>query len=75
MNRTAIVTPGIIRAALPIPKDLKMPYKFECLIIGAFHKPSIIARRGTLYHFYCAVSHKYGQGISVATRRPGPKTA
>jgi len=38
------------------------------------HKPSIIAHRGTLYHFYCAVSHKYGRGISVAASRPWPKT-
>jgi predicted GH43/DUF377 family glycosyl hydrolase len=38
------------------------------------HKPSIIAHRGTLYHFYCAVSHKYGRGISVASSRPWPKT-
>lgn len=37
------------------------------------HKPSIIAHRGTLYHFYCAVSHKYGRGISVAASRPWPK--
>lgn len=38
------------------------------------HKPSIIAHQGTLYHFYCAVSHKHGRGISVAASRPWPKT-
>ena len=38
------------------------------------HKPSVIAHRGTLFHFYCAVSHKYGRGISVAASRPWPKT-
>lgn len=37
------------------------------------HKASIIAHRGTLYHFYCAVSRKYGRGISVAASRPWPK--
>ncbi len=39
------------------------------------HKPSIIYHRGTLYHFYCAVSHRYGRGISVAASRPWPKNA
>ncbi len=39
------------------------------------HKPSIIYHRGTLYQFYCAVSHRYGRGISVAASRPWPKNA
>jgi predicted GH43/DUF377 family glycosyl hydrolase len=34
------------------------------------HKPSIIFHRGTLFHFYCAVSQEFGRGISVAASRP-----
>ncbi len=37
------------------------------------HKPSVIAWRGDLYHFYCAVSRKDGKeirGISVARSSP-----
>ncbi len=37
------------------------------------HKPSIIAWKGDLYHFYCAVSQvngKEARGISVARSRP-----
>jgi predicted GH43/DUF377 family glycosyl hydrolase len=37
------------------------------------HKPSLIAHKGDLYHFYCAVSRVNGKevrGISVARSRP-----
>jgi predicted GH43/DUF377 family glycosyl hydrolase len=37
------------------------------------HKPSVISRRGDLYHFYCAVGGKWPndvRGISVARSRP-----
>jgi hypothetical protein len=34
------------------------------------HKPSVIAKSGVLYHFYCAVSKKHGRGIGLATSRP-----
>ncbi len=37
------------------------------------HKPSMIAWKGNLYHFYCAVSghgEKAVRGISVARSRP-----
>ena len=39
------------------------------------HKPSMIAHKGDLYHFYCAVSRqgdKVVRGISVARSRPWP---
>ena len=39
------------------------------------HKPSIIAHRGTFYHFYCAVSKTFGRGISVAASRRWPTTS
>ncbi|HZT68998.1 MAG TPA: hypothetical protein VFC10_04530 [Terriglobia bacterium] len=38
------------------------------------HKPSIIIHWGTMYHFYCAVSHEYGRGISAAASRPGQRS-
>lgn len=37
------------------------------------HKPSVLWRRGVLYHFYCAVAGRYPnevRGISVARSRP-----
>ncbi len=37
------------------------------------HKPSLVAHKGDLYHFYCAVSRTNGRevrGISVARSRP-----
>lgn len=37
------------------------------------HKPSVIYHRGTLYHFYCAVSGRYPnevRGIAVARSTP-----
>jgi hypothetical protein len=37
------------------------------------HKPSVVWRRGALYHFYCAVSGRYPKetrGISVASSAP-----
>jgi hypothetical protein len=34
------------------------------------HKPSVIAKDGVLYHFYCAVSTANVRGISVAASRP-----
>jgi hypothetical protein len=37
------------------------------------HKPSVIFRKGMLYHFYCAVAGKYPnevRGIAVARSKP-----
>jgi hypothetical protein len=34
------------------------------------HKPSMICRKGVLYHFYCAVAKDGTRGISVATSKP-----
>jgi hypothetical protein len=37
------------------------------------HKTSVIFHDGALYHFYCAVSHKWPneiRGVSVARSRP-----
>jgi predicted GH43/DUF377 family glycosyl hydrolase len=50
--------------------DVGPPGSLDCFYA---HKPSIVADRGTLYHFYCAVGgdkHSPVRGISVARSEP-----
>jgi predicted GH43/DUF377 family glycosyl hydrolase len=71
---------GVARDLLALSRDMGHMRKCEGALIvpgpkGTVdsiyaHKPSIIAHRGTLFHFYCAVSHKHGRGITVAASRP-----
>jgi hypothetical protein len=79
---------GKARELLAIGRD---PYHFrkidEVMVdVGApgtvdetfAHKTSVIAHRGSLYHFYCAVSHKWPhevRGISVASSKPFTEVA
>ena len=74
---------GVARDLAATSPDLLRATKCEQVLIdvglkGAIdsiyaHKPSLIAYRGDLYHFYCAVSRPSGKevrGISVARSRP-----
>lgn len=71
---------GVARDVLAVSPDLLHPAKCDGVLIdvGApgsvdaryAHKPSVIARDGALYHFYCAVSNDDVRGISVACSRP-----
>ncbi|HBY63931.1 MAG TPA: hypothetical protein DEH78_29245 [Solibacterales bacterium] len=73
-------TRGVARDLLAVSPDLKSTEKCDAPLIdvGApgsidsqyAHKPSMIAHRGRLYHFYCAVSKDQGRGISVACSHP-----
>ncbi len=71
---------GVARDLLALSPDLKKAVKCDGIVIDVgqgedavdsmyAHKPSVIAKDGVLYHFYCAVSKKHGRGISVATSK------
>jgi beta-xylosidase len=74
---------GVARDLLATGPDLFHPEKCDSVTIDVgkpgsidsryAHKPSMIAYRGDLYHFYCAVAPGEGheiRGISVARSRP-----
>jgi predicted GH43/DUF377 family glycosyl hydrolase len=71
---------GVARDLLGLSPDLFHPRKCDGVLIDVgppgsvdekyAHKPSIISHRGTLYHFYCAVSKQDRRGISVALSSP-----
>jgi predicted GH43/DUF377 family glycosyl hydrolase len=71
---------GVARDLLALSPDLRRTVKCSVALIDVgppgsvdskyAHKPSVVFHRGTLYHFYCAVSNEFGRGISVATSRP-----
>ena len=74
---------GIARDLVATSQDLFHPAKRSQVVIDVgppgsvdssyAHKPSLVAYKGDLYHFYCAVSRVGGRevrGISVARSRP-----
>jgi predicted GH43/DUF377 family glycosyl hydrolase len=74
---------GIARDLVATSQDLFHPAKRSQVVIDVgppgsvdssyAHKPSLVAYKGDLYHFYCAVSRVSGRevrGISVARSRP-----
>jgi predicted GH43/DUF377 family glycosyl hydrolase len=71
---------GVARDLLALSPDLRSAEKVSEVLIDVgppgtidaryAHKPSIIAHKGTLYHFYCAVSKDNVRGISVAASKP-----
>jgi predicted GH43/DUF377 family glycosyl hydrolase len=71
---------GVARDVLALSTDLRQAVKCEGVLIDVgpagsvdaryAHKPSVIARDGILYHFYCAVASDGTRGISVAASRP-----
>jgi len=71
---------GVARDLVALSPDLLKTQKCEGVLvdIGAAaaldgkyaHKPSMICRKGVLYHFYCAVAKDGTRGISVATSKP-----
>lgn len=74
---------GVARDLVATSEDLLHPAKRTQVVIDVgppgsvdssyAHKPSLIAYKGDLYHFYCAVSRTAGRevrGISVARSRP-----
>jgi predicted GH43/DUF377 family glycosyl hydrolase len=74
---------GVARDLVATSEDLLHPQKCSAIVIDTggpgsvdssyAHKPSLIAHRGDLYHFYCAVSRVNGKevrGVSVARSRP-----
>jgi predicted GH43/DUF377 family glycosyl hydrolase len=72
---------GKARDLLALSPDLMKAQKCEGILVDVSknpedvdstyaHKPSVIAKDGVLYHYYCAVSEKHGRGIGVATSRP-----
>jgi predicted GH43/DUF377 family glycosyl hydrolase len=71
---------GVARDLLALSPDLEQVDKLEGALIDVgppgsvdsqyAHKPAIVAHRGRLYHFYCAVSKQNVRGISVAASRP-----
>lgn len=73
---------GAARDLLAVGRDLFSAEKSGAPLIdvggpGAIderyaHKPSVIWRKGVLYHFYCAVSKANVRGISVATSHATP---
>ena len=73
---------GVARDLVATGEDLLHPVKCSEVMIDVgppgsvdsayAHKPSLVAYKGDLYHFYCAVSRKDGKevrGISVARSR------
>jgi predicted GH43/DUF377 family glycosyl hydrolase len=74
---------GVARDLVATSEDLLHPEKCSEIVIDVgspgsvdssyAHKPSMVAYKGDLYHFYCAVSRVNGReirGISVARSRP-----
>jgi predicted GH43/DUF377 family glycosyl hydrolase len=74
---------GVARDLVATSQDLFHPAKRSQVVIDVgppgsvdssyAHKPSLVAYKGDLYHFYCAVSRIGGRevrGISVARSRP-----
>ena len=74
---------GVARDLVAASEDLLHTTKCGAIVIdvGApgsvdsayAHQPSLVAHKGDLYHFYCAVSRRNGKevrGISVARSRP-----
>jgi hypothetical protein len=71
---------GVARDLLALSPDLLTAEKCDGISIDVggpgsidekyAHKPSVMARDGVLYHFYCAVAKDNKRGISVATSRP-----
>jgi predicted GH43/DUF377 family glycosyl hydrolase len=71
---------GVARELVALSPDLLKTQKCEGVLVdvGAAgsvdekyaHKPSMIYRKGVLYHFYCAVAKDGTRGISVATSKP-----
>ena len=72
---------GVARDLLALSPDLLRYEKCDGVSIdvgapGAIdekyaHKPSVIAHKGVLYHFYCAVAKDNARGISVALSKSG----
>jgi predicted GH43/DUF377 family glycosyl hydrolase len=70
---------GVARDLVALSPDLLKTEKCEGVLVdvgapGALdekyaHKPSMIYRKGALYHFYCAVAKDDTRGISVAMSR------
>ncbi len=71
---------GVARDLLASAPALERPFTKSGVLIDVgpkgsidskyAHKPSVIARRGALYHFYCAVSEEFGRGIALARSTP-----
>jgi predicted GH43/DUF377 family glycosyl hydrolase len=71
---------GVARDLVALSPDLLKTKKCEGVLVDVgtadsvdakyAHKPSIVCRRGVLYHFYCAVDKNDTRGISVAFSKP-----
>jgi predicted GH43/DUF377 family glycosyl hydrolase len=71
---------GVARDLLAMSDDLRRFTKCDGVLVepGApgsidsryAHKPAVIAHRGALYHYYCAVSRENVRGIAVASSKP-----
>jgi predicted GH43/DUF377 family glycosyl hydrolase len=71
---------GVARDMLAMSDDLRRFARCDGVLIDAgppgsidsryAHKPAVIAHKGALYHYYCAVSRENVRGIAVASSKP-----